>query len=47
MKSYCIAQGTLQYYMAAWMGGEFRREKIHVYARSSRFVVHLKLSQHC
>ena len=47
MKSCCIVQETLQCYMAAWMGGEFRGERIHVYVWSSRFVVHLKLSQHC
>ena len=47
MKSYCIVQETLQCYMATWMEGEFRGERIHVYVWSSHFVVHLKLSQHC
>ena len=33
-------------YVAAWMGGEFGGEWIHVYVLSP-FDVHLKLSQHC
>ena len=33
-------------HVAAWMGGEFGREWIHVYAWLSPFTVHLKLS-HC
>ena len=32
---------------AAWVGGEFRGEWIHVCAWLSHFSVHLKLSQHC
>ena len=32
--------------VAAWMGGEFRGEWIHVYVRLSPFAVHLKPSQH-
>ena len=36
-----------QYYVAAWMGGEFRGERIHVYVWLSPFAVPLKLSQHC
>ena len=32
--------------VAAWMGGEFEGEWIHVYAWLSPFAVHLKLSQH-
>ena len=34
-------------YVAAWMGGEFGGEWIHVYVWLSLFAVHLKLSQHC
>ena len=33
-------------YVAAWMGGEFVGEWIHVYVWLSHFTVHLKLSQH-
>ena len=36
-----------QCYVAAWMGGEFGGEWIHVYVWLSPFAVHLKLSQHC
>jgi len=38
---------SAQCYVAAWMGGEFREEWIHVYVWLSPFAVHLKLSQHC
>ena len=38
---------SAQCYGAAWMGGEFGEEWIHVYAWLSPFTVHLKLSQHC
>ena len=38
---------SVQCYVAAWMGGEFWREWIHVYVRLGPFAVHLKLSQHC
>ena len=38
---------TAQCYVAAWIGGEFGGEWIHVYVRLSPFIVHLKLSQHC
>jgi len=38
---------STQCYVAAWMGGEFGGEWIHVYVWLSPFVVHLKLSQHC
>ena len=38
---------SAQYYVAAWMGGEFGGERIHVYVWLSPFAVHLKLSQHC
>ena len=34
-------------YMAAWMGGEFGGEWIHIYVWLSPFAVHLKLPQHC
>ena len=33
-------------YVAAWVGGGFRGEWIHVYGWLSPFAVHLKLSQH-
>ena len=32
-----------QYYLAAWMGGEFGGEWIHVYVWLNPFAVHLKL----
>ena len=35
---------SAQCYVAAWMGGEFEAEWIHVYVRLNPFV-HLKLSQ--
>ena len=38
---------SAQYYVAAWMGGEFGGEWIHVYVWLSSFSVHLKLSEHC
>ena len=42
------ARGTLLNVMvAAWMGGEFLEEWIHVYAWLSPFTVHLNLLQHC
>ena len=37
---------SVQCHVAAWMGGEFGGEWIHVYVLSP-FDVHLKLSQHC
>ena len=33
--------------VAAWTGGEFGGEWIHLYAWLSPFAAHLKLSQHC
>ena len=36
-----------QYYVSAWMGGEFRGEWIHVYVCLSPFAGHPQLSQHC
>jgi len=38
---------SAQCYVAAWMGGEFGEEWIHVYVWLSPFCVHLKLSLHC
>ena len=38
---------SAQGYVAAWMGGKFGGEWIHVYVGLSPFAVHLKLSQHC
>ena len=38
---------SAQCYLAAWMGGEFGGEWIHVYVWLSLFTVHLKLSQYC
>ena len=35
---------SAQYHVAAWMGGEFVGEGIHVYVGLSPFAVHLKLS---
>ena len=38
---------SAQCYVAAWMGGEFGGECIHIYVQLSPFAIHLKLSQHC
>ena len=38
---------SIQRYVAAWMGGKFGGEWIHVYVWLSTFAVHLKLSQYC
>ena len=38
---------TAQPYVAAWMGGEFEGEWVHVYVCLSPFTARLKLSQHC
>jgi len=38
---------SAQCYVAAWMGGDFGGEWIHVYVWLSSFAVHQKLSQHC
>ena len=38
---------SVQCYVAAWMGGEFGGERIHVYVWLSPFTVHVRLSQHC
>ena len=37
---------SAQCHVAAWMGGEFGGEQIHVYVWLSPFALHLKLSQH-
>ena len=37
---------SIQYYVAAWMGGGFKVEWIHVYVWLDPFAVHLRLS-HC
>ena len=38
---------SAQCHVAAWLGGEFGGEWIHVYVWLSSFAVHQKLSQHC
>ena len=38
---------SAQRYVAAWTGGEFGGEWMHVCVWLSPFAVHLKLSQHC
>ena len=38
---------SAQCYVAAWTGGEFGEEWIHVYVWLSPFTAHLRLSQHC
>ena len=38
---------SAQCYVAAWMGGGFEGEWIHVYVWLSPFTVLLKLSEHC
>ena len=38
---------SAQCYMAAWMGGGFGREWIHVFGWLHPLLVHLSLSQHC
>ena len=35
---------SAQYYVSAWMGGEFGGEWIHIYGWLSPFAVYLKLS---
>ena len=37
---------SAQCYVAAWIGGEFGGEWIHVFVWLSPFAFHLKLSQH-
>ena len=43
----CSTWNSARGSVAAWLGGEFGGERIHVYVWLSPFVVHLKLSQHC
>ena len=38
---------SAQCYAAAWMGGEFEGEWIHVHVWLSPFALPMKLSQHC
>ena len=38
---------SAQHYAAAWMGGKFRGEWIHVYVWLSPLIVHLKVSENC
>ena len=38
---------SAQCYVAAWIGGEFGGEWIHIYVCLSLFTVYLKLSQYC
>ena len=38
---------SAQCYVAAWMQGEFKGERICVYVWLSPFAIHLKLSQQC
>ena len=38
---------TARCYVAAWMGGGFDGERIHIYVWLSLFAVHLNLLQHC
>ena len=38
---------SAQCYAAAWIGGEFGEEWIHVYVWLSPFIVHQKLLQYC
>ena len=38
---------SVQRYVAAWMGGEFGGEWVHVCIWLSPFAVHLKLSERC
>ena len=43
----CSTGDSVQCYVAAWMGGEFGGEWIHVHVWLSPFPVHLKLPQQC
>ena len=43
----CSTVNFVQCHVAAWMGGEFGGDWIHVYVWLSPFAAHLKLSQHC
>ena len=41
------AGNSVQCCVAAWIGGEFGRELIPVYAWLSSFAAHLNLARHC
>ena len=43
----CSSWNSAQCYVAAWVGGEFGGECIHVCAWLGSFAGHLKQSQHC
>ena len=43
----CSTGNSAQCSVAAWMGGEFGGEWIHVYIWLSSSAVHVKLSQRC
>ena len=43
----CSTGNSAQGFVAAWMGGEFGGEWMHVYIWLSRSAVHLKLPQRC
>ena len=45
-KLLCSTGNYVQCYVAAWIGGEFGGEWIHVYVQLSPLAVHLKLPQH-
>ena len=55
IRTYHIAKGINKFskgnsakcFVAAWIGGEFGGEWIHVYVWLNPSAVHLKLSQHC
>ena len=40
-KDLCSRRNSAQYYVAAWMGGEYGGEWIHVHVWLSPFAVHL------
>ena len=42
----CSTGNSDQCQEAAWMGGEFGREWIHIHVRLCCFAMHMKLSQH-
>ena len=42
----CSTGNVAQYHMAAWMGGEFGGEWLHVCVWPSPSAIHLKLLQH-
>ena len=43
----CSTWNSAQCYVAAWVGGELRREWIYEYVWLGALAVHVKLSQHC